>query len=186
MIEMSVELESDQMVCPNCGAMLREGYATCPACGAPVSAAAPAAQRREKILNMVGDANQNLVQAGSGAAESAFGLSCSLGTIFGLILLGIIFLLGFRNWIVLGIVTMGVTLVAAGVSVALSSRAKSATIAGLYAREVEPKIEHFLRNHRLTWQEFHALADETLDDNAPLRRYLSPSSDGDYVHSENS
>lgn len=182
---MSVAWESDQIVCPNCGAALREDYATCPACGAPVSGADSAARRREKILNIVGDANQSLVQAGSGAAESAFGLSCSIGTIFGLILLGIIFLLGFRNWIVLAIIAMGVTLVAAGVSVALSGRAKSATIAGTYAREVEPKIENYLHSHRLTRQEFNALAAETLDNNAPLRRYLSPSADGDLSPSEN-
>jgi predicted RNA-binding Zn-ribbon protein involved in translation (DUF1610 family) len=186
MIEMSVELKSDPMACSNCGASLREGYATCPACGAPVSIADSAAQRREIILNMVGDANQNLVQAGSGAAESAFGLSCSLGTIFGLVLLGFIFLLGFRNWIVLGIIAMGVTLMAAGVSVALAARARSATIAGTYAREVEPKIKNYLQVYHLTQHEFHALANETLDGNAPLRRYLSSPYYGDSVHSENS
>lgn len=181
---MSIEFESDQVVCPNCGAALRGDYATCPACGAPVSGASSTARRREKILNIVGDANQNLVQAGSGAAESAFGLSCSIGTIFGLILLAIIFLLGFRNWIVLGIIAMGVTLVAAGVSVSLSARAKSATISGTYVREVEPKIENYLRSHRLTRREFDALAAETLDNSAPLRRYLSPSWDGDLAPSK--
>lgn len=170
---MSDDFEPTKLECPACGADLREGYTTCPACGAPVSSIDPEAIRKEKTVQALTAANQSLVQAGTGAAESAFGLGCSLGAILGLVLLIVVFFLGNRNWIVLGIAAIGISLVAAGAAAWISLRAKTATIKTTYYRQVENEIEKFMKSNHYTQQEFEALANEVLDQNAPLRRYLS-------------
>ncbi len=182
---MSTHIAQNQIQCPNCGANVRQEDTACPACGAPISHEDSASLRRERTLELIGAFNQDLVQAGSGAAESAFGLGCSLGTIFGLALLVLIFLLGFRNWILLGLVAIGVTLVAAGASALVSARAKTATMVTTYERQVRPEIEKYMQANRFTRQEFDMLVEESLDKNAPLRRYLLLISEGDRVTPEN-
>lgn len=175
---------SDRLQCPNCGAAIRPDQTICPACGAPVTPSDIASKSREKTSQMLRDANQALVQAGAGAAESAFGLSCSLGVLLGLVVLAVIFLLGSRNWILLGLVAIGAALFAAGASAIVSARAKSATMAGTYTRDIAPKIEKNIQSNRFTRQEFDALAHETLDKNSPLRRYLSLPPGMEAVNSE--
>jgi len=99
-------------------------------------------------------------------------------------LLALIFILGSRNWILLGLVAIGAALFAAGASAIISARAKSATMAGTYARDVEPEIEKTIQSNRFTRQEFDALANEILDKNAPLRRYLSLPPETESANSE--
>lgn len=181
---MSSDSVDNRLQCPNCGASIRPDQSICPACGAPVSPSDMASRSREKASQMIRDANQNLVQAGAGAAESAFGLGCSLGVLLGLALLALIFILGSRNWILLGLVAIGAALFAAGASAIISARAKSATMAGTYARDVEPEIEKTIQSNRFTRQEFDALANEILDKNAPLRRYLSLPPETEAANSE--
>ncbi|HEY5573189.1 MAG TPA: zinc ribbon domain-containing protein [Anaerolineales bacterium] len=181
---MSSDAVDNRLQCPNCGASIRPDQSICPACGAPVSPSDMASRSREKASQMIRDANQNLVQAGAGAAESAFGLGCSLGVLLGLALLALIFILGSRNWILLGLVAIGAALFAAGASAIISARAKSATMAGTYARDVEPEIEKTIQSNRFTRQEFDALANEILDKNAPLRRYLSLPPETESANSE--
>jgi hypothetical protein len=181
---MSSDSAKDHLQCPNCGANLRPDQSICPACGAPVTPSDIASKSREKASQLIRDANQNLVQAGAGAAESAFGLSCSLGVLLGLALLAVIFLLGSRNWILLGLVATGAALFAAGASAIISARAKSATMAGTYGRDIEPEIEKTIQSNLFTRQEFDALAHETLDKNAPLRRYLSLPPETEAANSE--
>jgi len=181
---MSSDSVDNRLQCPNCGASIRPDQSICPACGAPVSPSDMASRSREKASQMIRDANQNLVQAGAGAAESAFGLGCSLGVLLGLALLALIFILGSRNWILLGLVAIGAALFAAGASAIISARAKSATMAGTYARDVEPEIEKTIQSNRFTRQEFDALANEILDKNAPLRRYLSLPPETESANSE--
>jgi len=181
---MSSDAVDNRLQCPNCGASIRPDQSICPACGAPISPSDMASRSREKASQMIRDANQNLVQAGAGAAESAFGLGCSLGVLLGLALLALIFILGSRNWILLGLVAIGAALFAAGASAIISARAKSATMAGTYARDVEPEIEKTIQSNRFTRQEFDALANEILDKNAPLRRYLSLPPETESANSE--
>jgi len=181
---MSSDSVDNRLQCPNCGASIRPDQSICPACGAPISPSDMASRSREKASQMIRDANQNLVQAGAGAAESAFGLGCSLGVLLGLALLALIFILGSRNWILLGLVAIGAALFAAGASAIISARAKSATMAGTYARDVEPEIEKTIQSNRFTRQEFDALANEILDKNAPLRRYLSLPPETESANSE--
>jgi hypothetical protein len=182
---MSLNSQFEKVQCPNCGANVRASSASCPACGAPLSVAASVSDQREKMLALINTANQNLVKAGTGAAESAFGLGCSLGTIAGLLILAIVFLLGVRNWILLAILAMGTALVAAGISAIISSRAKSATIGATYDRDVKPEIEGYMRSNGITRQEFDALAYAVLDKDAPLRRCLSVPFDQHLATSEN-
>jgi hypothetical protein len=182
---MSLNSQSEKVQCPNCGADVRPSSAFCPACGAPLSAVASVSDQREKMLALINAANQNLVKAGTGAAESAFGLGCSLGTIAGLLILAIVFLLGAKNWILLAILALGVTLVAAGISAVISSRAKSATIGATYNRDVKPEIDAYMRSSGVTRQEFNALAHAALEKDAPLRRCLSVPFEQELATSEN-
>jgi hypothetical protein len=184
-MSMSFHSQSEKVQCPNCGANVRPSSAFCPACGAPLSAAASVSDGREKLLALINTTNQNLVKAGTAAAESAFGLGCSLGTIAGLFILAIVFLLGARNWILLAILAMGIALIAAGISAVISTRAKSATIGATYNREVKPEIEGYIRSNALTRQDFNALVDETLDKDAPLRRCLAVPLEQDLAALEN-
>lgn len=164
--------------CPHCGAGLPGDATTCPACGAPLAVPGGDLPQSERagLRELVETSNRDLVEAGANAAESAFGLSCSLGVLLTTILLFVIFLLGERNWIVLAIIALGAALVAAAVSAVLASRAKSATIAGAYQRTVRPNIERHLRSRRLSQPDFDLQAAESLAEDAPLRNYLSPPS----------
>jgi predicted phage tail protein len=134
---------------------------------------------------LINAANQDLVKAGTGAAESAFGLGCSLGTIVGLLILVVVLLLGARNWILLAILAMGIALVAAGVSALISTRAKSATMGATYDRQVKAQIDGYVRTTGITRQEFDSLVNEVLQPDAPLRRYRSTPFEPDLTTSEN-
>ena len=161
--------------CYNCGAIVQPG-SSCLACGAPLALTTRgmSSSATLEMTEFIEKNNQNLAQAGSAAAEAAFGLGCSIGAIFSLAVLVVVFVLGSRNWILMGLTAMGLALASAGVAAWLSTRAKEATLAATHQREIEPEIIRYLQARQLNRLEFDSLAHELLSDQAPLRKYLSP------------
>jgi hypothetical protein len=125
------------------------------------------------MRELVETSNQRLVSSGTHAAESAFGIGCSLGGMATMALLLVVFVIGGRDWTLLAIVALVAILIAAGTSAWLANKAKSATIQTTYEREVGPQIERFVRANRLTGLEFGTFADQIVAENAPLRNYLT-------------
>ena len=163
---------SSPIQCPYCGATLHSGQETCPACGAP-SAQNSAETHRKHLEALIESANQDLMKAGAGAAESAFGVGCSLGVLLSVLVWLVIFALGLRNWIVLFILGLGMALAGAGVSAMISLRARSAAVDGRFHTNILPQFKQHMAAHRLSSIELHALADEVLAPDAPLRTFLS-------------
>jgi hypothetical protein len=128
---------------------------------------------QQAIRELVEDSNQRLVSTGTSAAESAFGIGCSLGGMVTMVLLLIVFAIGWRDWTLLAIVALVAILLATGISAWLAIRAKSATIQATFEREVRPQIERYVRANRLTNLEFGLLADNIITEDAPLRKYLT-------------
>lgn len=166
------QFSSNQIQCPYCGATLKSGQETCPACGAPSTQSSVATQR-EHLEAFLESANQELMKAGSGAAESAFGVGCSLGVLLGVLVWLVIFALGMRNWIVLFILALGMALAGAGLAAMISLRARSAAVSRMFHATILPQFTQHLEAHRLSSGELRALADEVLEPDAPLRTFLS-------------
>ncbi|HLE16071.1 MAG TPA: zinc-ribbon domain-containing protein [Anaerolineales bacterium] len=162
--------------CPNCRAGLPEKAVFCPTCGTRLSYPEQQTSAAEADLaQLVENANQTLLKSGTGAAEFAFGVGCSLATILIVGLLLIMFLFGMRAWTALGVVTVIAVLVATLVAAYLARRARNATLATTYRKVVQPEIEAYLHEHQLTRQEFDDQAADLVASDEPLSQYLSPS-----------
>jgi ABC-type multidrug transport system fused ATPase/permease subunit len=171
---MSTQPAIPSSLCPTCGANVSPNQSSCPACGAPLSSETFASKAKQaELREMVETSNQQMVTSGTNAAESAFGIGCSLGGMVSLVIILIAFILGWRDWTQLAVVALVAILFATGISAILSVRAKSASIRSTYEREVSPMIDRFLRANRLTHLEFSALADQMIEKDAPLRDYLT-------------
>ena len=163
---------SSHIQCPYCGATLSSGQETCPACGAP-SIQNSADTHRKHLEALIESANQDLMKVGSGAAESAFGVGCSLGVLLSVLVWLVIFALGLRNWIVLFILALGMVLAGAGLSAMISLRARSAAVDRMFHATILPQFKQHMEAHRLSSVELRTLADEVLAPDAPLRTFLS-------------
>jgi hypothetical protein len=172
---MSSETQNTERKCPSCGSDLQAEFVYCPTCGETLPAA-------DEFTGLVGDqdladfinsADQHLSEAGTNAAESAFGLGCYLGFIPVAILIVIVFLIGFRNWIVIALVGLVATLFTTGIAALLSRRARETNIRTTYYREVEPQIETYLAENAITRAEFETAASQVLTGDAPLLTCLT-------------
>lgn len=165
---------ADMAQCPNCGARISGEESACPACGAPIAGDGRSeAALQQALRDLIENANQRLAAIGSGAAESAFGMSCSLGALLSAVALLIAFAAGMRDWISLAILALAGLLLTTAAAAMLASRAKSANIESGYRHVVKPEIESFLRTNRLTRREFDELADALIASDDPLRNYLT-------------
>jgi uncharacterized protein (DUF983 family) len=172
---MAPELISANQNCPSCGAALYTDFAYCPSCGEEISNHDESAASLEDqgLSEFIQSLNQHLSEAGSGAAESAFGLGCYIGFIPIAILVFILFLLGLRNWIVLALVGLVSVLVTTGIATLLSRRARAINVNTTYQREVEPQIETYVEKRSITRVEFDAVSQQVLTTNAPLLEFIS-------------
>jgi len=171
---MTGSAETSTIQCFNCGANALRVEDFCPACGAPlVSGARTAQDQQEALKELVEGSNLNLIKAGSGAAEYAFGIGCSLCTLLTLAVLLISYFFITKTWTILAVIALTAILISAMVSALLAARAKTATIRTTYERVVKPEIDNFLKHNGLTWQEFDAQAMQGIAEDAPLRNYLS-------------
>ena len=172
---MSPETQSAERICPSCGEVLQTEFAFCPTCGETLSAS-------DEITGFIEDhglavfiisTNQYLSEAGTNAAESAFGLGCYIGFIPVALFIVIVFLLGLRNWIIIALVGLGAALVTTGIAALLARRARATNVRTTYHREVEPQIETYLSERSITRAEFEAAASEVLTEDAPLLECLA-------------
>jgi len=171
---MTSSVETPTIQCSNCGANVSWEQDFCPACGAPLIPGARTAQDQQEVMRkLVEDANLNLLNASSSAAEYAFGIGCSLCTLLTLAVLLVSYFFITKTWTILAVIALTAILISAMVSALLGARAKAATIRTTYERVVEPEIEKFLKNQGLTRQEFDVQAIQWLAEDAPLRNYLS-------------
>jgi hypothetical protein len=131
--------------------------------------------KHSSLDEFINQENEVLETAGTKAAESAFGIGCWLGVLISLILVAILFLSGVRSPIILGLAVIGASLLSSGISTLFSSRAKSATITGVFQREVSPRIEDYLKTHQLSRLEFDETVKSLLDSGAPLGDHFSKS-----------
>jgi hypothetical protein len=177
------ELFTQGSQCPNCGADLPVGAVFCPACGervetdseriAGVTAGVTAGPGGD-LKQLVEESNLNLLKWGGDAAEAAFGLGCSLGAILSGLLLVIVFLAGVRNWILLGILAFGATILTTGASAFLALQARANARKKAYENSVKPQINQYLQAHGMTRKEFDSLAFELVPGESPLRTYIIP------------
>lgn len=160
--------------CPNCGANVPWEQDYCPACGAPIISGARTAQDQQEVMRkLVEEANLNLINASSSAAEYAFGIGCSLCTLLTLAVLLVSYFFITKTWTILAVIALAAILISAMVSALLGARAKAATTRTTYERVVKPEIDKFLKYQGLTRQEFDAQAIQWIAEDAPLRYYLS-------------
>jgi hypothetical protein len=164
---------SEALLCTNCGAVVGSRI-YCPACGAPAAPhlEVPDQSQQDEVRHFIESTDQDLVNAGTRAAESAFGLGCFLGAMVTVVLVVIVFILGSRNWILLGILAMVAIIIAAGAAVGISTRAKSATINKSFQRNTQVDIDRFIQVNHLDRIDFEVLADQVLSKEAPLRKCL--------------
>lgn len=162
--------------CPQCGATVPEIENECPSCGFSMSG--EAVKHNPDQVNagtFIEQANQDLVEAGAKAAESAFGIGCWLGALLTLGVVAVLFLAGLRNPIIFALAMLAAVMVSSGVSMLLASQARSANIAGAFRRDVAPSIDAYLGSHNFTRSEFKAMLAATLDRDTPLRTNFSES-----------
>jgi hypothetical protein len=168
-------LESE-IQCPQCGSINLNLKGICEVCGAALIIQDADNQGEQSSFDeFITQENETLLAAGTKAAESAFGIGCWLGAVLSLILVAILFLTGLRNPIILGLAMVGSLMLTSGISTLFSSRAKTATMAGVYQRDVSPKIEDYLKTHQLSRLEFDEKVKTILDDSSPLSDHFSKS-----------
>lgn len=173
---MAQTADTGKFQCPKCGASLPALAGNCPACGFPLGESREAEKvfRSEALPELVENANQALATAATRAAETAFGISCSLALILILLVLAILFFAATRKWTILAVVAFIAGLAAMMLSAILATRARDATVAATYRRSVQPEIEAYLLTSGLTRPEFDALTRQQLPEDAPLCQFLAP------------
>jgi ABC-type multidrug transport system fused ATPase/permease subunit len=160
--------------CAYCAVRSPAGEIECPACGAPLEEGHPTSEPEEISLEeLIENSNQTLVKSGTGAAELAFGVSCTLGLLIGVFLLAIIFIFFTRVWTILAVITFILAMISILVSSLLSTRANAATTGSTFEREVKPEIENYITPHGISHEEFNTKAAEVLPGNSPLLSYLA-------------
>lgn len=117
--------------------------------------------------------NEKLTSAGTGNAELAFGMGCGISIIpIGIVLL-VLYILGLRGWVGIGLVVLIGVLLATAISTILASRARASTINRTYARDIEPQILQYLQDHQLEHDDLIRAAGQALSSDAPLMKYFA-------------
>jgi hypothetical protein len=177
---MSSETQTSELKCSSCGSVLQANFAFCPSCGETLTASDEFTGLMEDrdLAEFITTANQHLAEAGASAAESAFGLGCYIGFIPVALFTVIVFLVGFRNWIIIALVGLGAALVTTGIAALLSRRARETNVRTTYHREVEPQIETYTNERSISHAEFEAAVIEVLTGDDPLVECVTSQSDG--------
>lgn len=160
--------------CPNCGVTSPETFTACPACGAPLDSGAAGELNRELATQtLIDDSHEGLISASAAAAESAFGVGCTLGLLGSAAIFAIVFLWVSEAWTVRLLVALISILISVVVASLLASRAKSATLNTTYGRRVRPEIERHMKNFEMTRVELASSAAARLPADSPLLSFLS-------------
>jgi hypothetical protein len=129
--------------------------------------------QNEDIDAFVASINEKLTKAGTGNAELAFGMGCGISIIPIGILLLVLYILGLRGWVGFGLVVLIGVLLSTTISTSLASRARTSAIRQTYARDIEPQILQYLREHKLEQDGFQEAAVQVLPSDAPLLKYIA-------------
>jgi hypothetical protein len=166
------------ILCSYCFEYSPTGERECPLCGAPLPLDSPVPGEVQTIPQeltleeQIEKSHQDLIQAGTRAAELAFGVGCTLGVIIGGAMIAILYLI-FRTLTYVVVSTLILAMISFLVSSYLSSRAREATTRATYKREVAPEINQFIDTQGFSQVEFYEKAAETLPEDSPLLVYLS-------------
>ncbi len=160
--------------CSYCTGMVPEDEVECPRCGAPLDEGRSMNYLPEEVLEeFIERSHLKLLQAGTSAAELAFGVGCTLEVLVTLMLMVIIFFAFTKTWTVLAVILFVLTLISILISALLATRARTATTRTTYEREVKPDIDQFITKYRLSKGEFNQQAAEILPADSPLLLYAS-------------
>lgn len=172
---MSPESPSEGLIeCQNCGAQSPENFAYCPACGAALEASISRDEvRPEALESLLESSHQALVKAGTEAAESAFGISCSLGLLGSAVLLVLVFLTITRAWTSLAIAALLAVLISLIIANYLALRARQTTFRTTYQRKIRAQIDQYMRENRLEHGEFYHRAAGLLPPDSPLHSFIT-------------
>ncbi len=147
----------------------------CLRCGAPLEGSTKITVVNEAALQkLIENSHQKLVASGTSAAETAFGVGCTLGLLVGGLLMVIIFFAISKTWTILAVILFILILISFLVSSLLANRARQATTRTSYEREVKPEIDQFITEYELSQDEFNHQAAEILPADSPLLLYSSP------------
>ena len=160
--------------CPYCHTGVPAGTTTCPACDSQQAERTPSPDIQENSLDeLIEISHQNLVDSDTRSAETAFGVSSTLGILVSGVLLVIIFLAFTKTWTILAVIFFILILISILISSLLASRAKDATTRATYERDIEPEVDRFLTSNNLSHEEVTEKASDLLPEDSPLLVYLS-------------
>ncbi len=160
--------------CSYCLRMVPAEELECPRCGAPLEISNKGTVDHEAALQeLIENSHQKLIASGTSAAETAFGVGCTLGFLVGGLLMVIIFFAITKTWTILAVILLILTLVSFLVSSLLANRARQATTRTSYEREVKPEINQFITEYNLGADEFNDKAAELLPGDSPLLLFTS-------------
>jgi hypothetical protein len=117
--------------------------------------------------------NETLRLRGANSAEQAFGLGCSVGFLPVLIVVSLLFLFRAVNLILALILLILGILVIVGVSMLISQQARTNGMRMTYEASVQPEINQYLAQHRLTRARFDTRVSQLLPHDAPLQAFLT-------------
>lgn len=147
----------------------------CLRCGAPLEGRINISVGNEAALQeLIESSHQKLIESGTSAAETAFGVGCTLGFLVGGLLMVIIFFAITKIWTIFAVILFILTLVSFLVSSLLANRARQATARTTYEREVLPEINQFITQNSLSQDEFNYQAADLLPADSPLLFFNTP------------
>jgi hypothetical protein len=159
----------DMIQCEYCRGMVPAGERECIRCGAPLKdGQLPAPHTDLSLDDFVVTSHQKLTEAGTSAAELAFGVGCTLAVLVAGLLMVIIFFAFTRTWTTLVVILFILTLISILISSILANRAKEATTRKTFQREIKPEIEQFASLKGISQVEFFEQAAEILPTSSPL------------------
>jgi hypothetical protein len=158
--------------CVYCRGMTPAWEGECVRCGAPLAGDQPEITLEDTALDdFIIAAHQKLAEAGTSAAELAFGVGCTLAVLVAGLLMVIIFIAFTRTWTILAVILFILTLFSFLVSSSLANRARDATTRKTYQREVEPDIDQFTTLLGISHADFIDRAVEILPARSPVLIY---------------
>ena len=160
--------------CDYCRGLSPAGEDECLRCGAPLQGIPPEPAFQDMSLDeYIVAANQKLAEAGTSAAELAFGVGCTLGVLVAGVLMVLIFFAFTKTWTILAIILFILTLISFLVSTILSTRAREATTRKTFLRDVQPEIDQYTSQQGISHEDFINQAADLLPSGAPLLIYIA-------------
>jgi glucan phosphoethanolaminetransferase (alkaline phosphatase superfamily) len=131
-------------------------------------------EQKSDISQLIEASNTKLEHTSETVTTHAFNLGCSVGLIPGGVIV-LIALIVSRGNLPTILITALLMLIGLLIFASLAAfQARSRTLERLYQKEISPKIEKFILETQLSWQEFGEFASEILPAGSLLLKYLPP------------